>query len=169
MKYETSEVGAYENANDDVSIVVHCQAGTVLARHLTRPAQRGDLQHDKVRDGELQHVQQCANGLLQKVWAIPSTNRRGTDRSRAAFSGAALGGGRQDCGFNSGLGVLPDEEAVVLLDGTAEHLKRDDEQDDAYARAGKDGIGGDLPRRGDEARVDRVPVPEHLRSIIRHG
>ena len=65
-------------------------------------------------------------------------------------------------GFGGRLLALAEEEAVVLLDGATEELERHGQQDDADARAGHHARRGDLPRRGDEARVDRVPVPQHL-------
>jgi hypothetical protein len=36
--------------------------------------------------------------------------------------------------------VLVDKEAVIFFDSAAQHLERDDEQDDANARASEDSI-----------------------------
>jgi hypothetical protein len=41
--------------------------------------------------------------------------------------------------------VPVDEEAVIFLDGAAQHFEDDDQQHDADAGAGEDALGGDLP------------------------
>jgi hypothetical protein len=53
---EVPNIRTNEDTNDNVSIVVHGQ------------------QHDKVRDRELQHVQQGADCLLQYTWAEARCN-----------------------------------------------------------------------------------------------
>lgn len=60
--------------------------------------------------------------------------------------------------------VLPDEIAIVFLDGAAQQFENESEEEDADAGAGKGGIGGDAPLGGEEAGVYGVEVEEHLRG-----
>ena len=52
--------------------------------------------------------------------------------------------------------------AVVFALGAAEEFEDEHEAGDAEAGAGEHGGRGVVPRGGEEARVDGVPVPEHL-------
>ena len=58
-----------------------------------------------------------------------------------------------------GLGL---DQAVEFALQAAEAFEQEHEADDADAGAGEHAVGGDVPCRGEEARVDGVPVPEHL-------
>lgn len=58
--------------------------------------------------------------------------------------------------------ALLQQEAIVFPLQTAEELEEEHEGDDADARAREHAFGGNVPCRGEEARVDGVPVPEHL-------
>lgn len=58
--------------------------------------------------------------------------------------------------------VRADEVSVVLLDRAAQELKRHGQENDTDAGPGKHAARGDVPAGGDEARVDCVPVPQHL-------
>jgi len=58
-------------------------------------------------------------------------------------------------------GKASGEPGGVFAADATEGLERHDEQDDADARAGKVCRGANMPRRGEEASVDRRPVPEH--------
>jgi hypothetical protein len=150
-----AKVGTDEDADDEVTVVVHGQ------------------QHDKVRNGKLNHVYQRTDCLLEHAWA--EGRHGGADRASqlAAVDGLeALGGigwgSRLGCGgggsrrFLELVGVLLDDEAVILLGQAAEEFQGHDEEDDTNARAGKHALGLDLPGLGDEAGVNDVPVPEHL-------
>lgn len=79
-------------------------------------------------------------------------------RGAAIFIGF-VGASRRD---ESIQGILADEEAVVLLGAATEALEKNTEKDDAYARAGEHAPASNVPGRRDEARIDGVPVPEHL-------
>lgn len=156
LKDEGAKIGTDEDADDEVTVVVHGQ------------------QHDKARDSKLNHVYQRTDGLLEHAWAEGRHGDAGRASQLAAVDGleARLGG----IGWGSGLGcggggrgrflelggVLLDDEAVVLLGQAAEELEGHDEEDDADAGAGEHALGLDLPGLGDEAGVDDVPVPEHL-------
>lgn len=102
--------------------------------------------------------------LLQSTWS----------KRRNTIAGGGLLGGRQQrrgvpSGANGGGGgglmlrkVLLDEISVVFLDGAAQQLEHESEQEDADTGAGKDGVGGDAPLGGEEAGVCCVEVEEHL-------
>lgn len=98
-------------------------------------------------------MQECTHGLLEHG----GTEAGG--ESRIAGRTAMLGVGR-----GQGGAVTADDEAVKLLDGPAQQLEAHDQTDDADAGAGKHAVRGDVPGRGDEAGVNRVPVPKHLRE-----
>jgi hypothetical protein len=145
---------ADEDTDDDVPVEVHGQ------------------QHDKVRHGELEHVQQGAHQLLDQRGADGHlVVECGTGRLGCAFGGCAdgVGGvlgvcvgagfgcwgqalGRGCCG-----GVLvsqagaADDKGVVFAADAAEELKADDEADDADAGAGEHAAGGVVPLTGEEA------------------
>lgn len=55
---EESNEGPNEDADEDISVVVHCQ------------------EHDHVRHGELQRVDTGANGLLECGWDVTGSSRR---------------------------------------------------------------------------------------------
>ena len=63
-------------------------------------------------------------------------------------------------------GVDAAKVVVELALETAEELEDHDEEDDANAGAREGPLAGDVPGAGDEAGVDRVPVPEHLTSGV---
>ena len=52
---------------------------------------------------------------------------------------------------------------------TTKKLQRDDEKDDANATTSEGTIGSDLPGAREEASVDGVPVPEHLKGCDQYG
>lgn len=131
---------------------------------------KGHLQHDKVCDGKLKQMQQRPDGLLEERRAERRRDRNaaGAEGSRA-FAAVLTARGRivarsckGACACDDPGGVGADEVAVVLLAGAAEGLEGQDEEHDAYAGAGKHAGGRNVPRLGDEARVDCLPVPEHL-------
>lgn len=84
--------------------------------------------------------------------------------------------GRRRCAGNQGSGralaflerlvVTRDEKAVELLGTTAQELKQHHQQHDANAGDSKGPGRAHMPGRGDEAGVDGVPVPEHLRNWL---
>lgn len=119
---------------------------------------------------------QRTDGLLEHAWAEGrhgsgdrASHLSAVDRLESRLGGigcsSRLGrsGGGGSGRFLELVGVLLDEEAVVLLGQAAEELQSHDEEDDADAGARKHALGLDLPGLGDEAGINDVPVPEHLR------
>lgn len=64
---------------------------------------------------------------------------------------------------------LRSDAAVKLARQASPRLNRHAEEEDAKHTAGKHAFGGDVPRLGEEARVDRVPVPEHRDFLLATG
>lgn len=140
VENEAAQKGPDQNTNDKISVVVHGQ------------------QHHEIADAKLQDIQNRPHNLLPRAGA--KSRYFGSD-------GLYLVG---EIGVDLVVllvvvvgAVLSDQKAVVLFGGAAEHFEGDDQQHNADAGAGKDAAGGDLPGLGDEAGVDGVPVPEHLR------
>jgi hypothetical protein len=130
-------------------------------------------QHNKVGDGKLESVQKSPDGLLEDVGAEAGDRSAGSrgeavDAATGAVIARALGGlssgGGDGGGGRVGLNVLPGDELVVFLAGAAESFEKDDEEKDANAGASKGASSPDVPASGDEARVDGVPVPQHLKK-----
>jgi hypothetical protein len=69
LEDESPQISTDEDGDDDVAVIVHSQAACSIQRHqYTFTTVRGGLansQHDEVRHGELCHVQQGTNGLLE--------------------------------------------------------------------------------------------------------
>lgn len=61
-----------------------------------------------------------------------------------------------------GRSQLASEVNVVLGRQTAKENSDECEEEDADAGSCELGVAVDVPRRGDETGVDRVPVPQHL-------
>jgi hypothetical protein len=157
-EYEVTQVCANEDADDEVSVVVHGQ------------------QHDKVRDSECTHVQCRPDRLLYNAWSeLARCHRHGAASNWRLLRGRILShavvirrGGSEGTGRrgNECLGVLLNDEAVVLLGRAAQELEEDDEEDDADAGTGKHGFGAYVPGLCDETCVDDVPVPQHLSERV---
>lgn len=67
LKDERTQVRADENADDDVAVVVHSQATLESATCAYSRGRHnlGHLQHNKVRNCKLKHVQKRSYGLLK--------------------------------------------------------------------------------------------------------
>ena len=152
LEDEGAYVGADEDTDDDVPIVVHGQ------------------EHNEVRHCELHHVEECPDCLFEDGRAetlggkstLQGDCRIGRRGSFWRTSLAIIDAGRGGWSGN----VLADEVAVVLLNRAAHKLERHDQQDDADARSREHARRPDVPRRREEARVDCVPIPEHLVSCM---
>lgn len=149
-----AEEGAKEDAEQQVAVVVHGE------------------QHEDIADEKGEHVQESPDGLLQNIWsergngtAAAAGDCRGGRLVGAVEGGAAACGcGGDGDGDGDGLtlgDVLPDEVSVVFLDGAAEELEGQGEEEDADAGAGEHGGRGDAPLGGEEAGVDGVEVEQH--------
>lgn len=57
---------------------------------------------------------------------------------------------------------LAKQICIVLVAHTSQQLEADDEESGAHAACSKHAAVLDVPRAGEEARVDDGPVPEHL-------
>ena len=54
------------------------------------------------------------------------------------------------------------DQAFEFALQTAEEFEEEHEAGNSHAGAGKHAVGGDVPFWGEEARINGVPVPEHL-------
>lgn len=61
--------------------------------------------------------------------------------------------------------MLAEEVAVIFLNNTTEKLQSHDQEDDSDAGAGEHAGGSNVPCLADEAGIDGVPVPKHLRNV----
>lgn len=145
MEHKGSQVRAEEDADNDVSVVVHGE------------------QHDKVSHSELHHVQKRADRLLADVGAEGRDANGAGGRAvggLAAIRTSSIVANRRRRTFELGH-VLADDVAVEFLDGAAEGFEGHDKEEDTNARSGEHALGGDVPRAGDETGIDGVPVPKH--------
>lgn len=146
VEHKGSQVRAEEDADNDVSVVVHGE------------------QHDKVSHSELHHVQKRADRLLTDVGA-EGRDANGAGGSAvgglAAIRASSIVANRRRRTLELG-DVLADDVAVEFLDGAAESFEGHDKEEDADAGSGEHALGSDVPRGGDETRIDGVPVPKHL-------
>ncbi|KAL3958604.1 hypothetical protein ACCO45_006766 [Purpureocillium lilacinum] len=171
LEDEGPKEGAEDDAHDDVNVEVHGQLWSCQQpkRALSGQKPADTYQHEKVRDRELEKVQEGADRLLEDVGPEGRHDGRtdtaggGGDRrgSVLATDGAAVG----TCALVLG-DVLADEEAVELLDGAADELERHGEEEDADAGTGEHAARGDVPLAREEARVDGVEVEEHLQRRL---
>lgn len=94
MENEAANVGANEDADDNVAIVVHGESARLSAKSFlwAQTARAGkNTQHHKVGNGKLQHMQQCSNGLLMYLWAITGGSDSTRRWTRAALVVHGLG------------------------------------------------------------------------------
>lgn len=137
---ELADTSAQEDADDDVTVEVHGE------------------QHDDVCTAKGHGMDKGPAQLLQRADA--ESHGLGTG-DLGGTAGAALGGHGRTVGGGTAV-ELAEEEGVVLLAEAAEELDEDDEQQDANAGSDHHAVVGDVPRRGQEACIDGVPIPQHL-------
>lgn len=121
-KDEVSEVRTNEDADDEISVVVHSE------------------QHDKVSDSELEHVEERADRLLDEAGAklgIDDGSTGGCGGS-SCWLAIAIFRWRGGVGSTNGRdrpGVLCDNVAIVLLACATKELEDYDEENDSDTAA----------------------------------
>jgi len=156
---EVPNIYADEDADDKVSVIVHGQ------------------QHHTEREGKLACVQQCPNRLLHNSWPEHGRWSRATYSSRRCRTWSlvrTVSVGRRSRSRNhhwrrrrqgrSSLHplLLGYNISIILLARATQKLEQDGQENDADAGAAEHGSGVDMPCRRHEARIEDVPVPEHL-------
>lgn len=140
---ERPEIRSDEDAYNDIAVVVHSK------------------QHNKVRNRELQHVQQSADSLLDHVgpeFLFKTSARYDAIRFRRAV---LRGTARNRCRRRSFTNMLADEVSIILFTRAAKEFQDHDEDDDSDARAGEHAVGSDVPGTGEKAFASRS---QHIRS-----
>jgi hypothetical protein len=143
---ELAENAAEDNGDKDVTV------------------ERHDDQHDDVGDAEGQTVEDGAAQLLQRGCAEGSVLGAEGDGGPVA---AVCRDGRGDGGLLDAQTALEGalQVCVELCAHTAQELEGDDEEGCADAAGGEHGVVLDVPRAGEDARVDDAPVPCHLGEL----
>jgi hypothetical protein len=143
---ELAENAAEDNGDEDVTV------------------ERHDDQHDDVGDAEGQTVEDGAAQLLQRGCAEGSVLGAEGDGGPVA---AVCGDGRGDGGLLDAQTALEGALQVCVELGAhaAQELEGDDEEGCADAAGGEHGVVLDVPRAGEDARVDDAPVPCHLGGL----
>ena len=139
---------AQNDGNEYIAVVVH------------------DEQHDDIGETEGDAVDNGADQLLQA--ASTKGCELGAERRRHRAVAAI---GRRGSGQGSLLCAqvaleLAHQEGIVFVTDAAQELEADDEQGSADAAGGEHGVVFDVPGTREEARVDDVPVPEHLHELV---
>jgi len=122
---EVSKICANEDADDDVSVVIHCK------------------QHDEVCDCELQHMEKSTNSLLEDTGAEILRSESCASRGSLAVVGRSRGcnGGCRSVGSE----VLLNDVAVILFAGAAKEFEKNHKENDADARTCEHALRGNTP------------------------